>query len=272
MNNLKSFFNFLFLILLILSGCNKDKEKQESVSLEPISRVASQKKYPLYQPEVTPRAPYPWEKGYIHGLPRITKEFFRCNGGTDHLPFLDYDYGGEKTYRFDCEGGARHSLPLRDEKEYIYPILIDLLNYLQEKTRQRVIITCGHRCPEHNTYADPSRYNQSSKHLIGAEVDFYVDGYEQNPEEIISLLIEYYSQSQSEYREFLRLDPSKTDVVTSPWYNKEVLIKLYLAHEGRDRDTPHPYPYLSLQVRYDKEHCERVIYTWEKATRGYRRY
>ena len=76
-------------------------------------------------------------------------------------------------------------------------------------------------------------------------------------------------QDKREYREFLRLEQEKTDVLTPPWYNKEVLIKLYLSHEGRDRDNAHHFPYLSLQVRYDRDKQERVIYTWEKGTGGF---
>lgn len=280
MDNLK-FFSlipvFLLSFLVFVTGCNKDgEEEKEESTLEPIGNIALQKKYALPGPELISRTPYPWEKGYVRGLPRITKEFFRCKGGMDHLPYLDDKQGDTKVYRFDCEGAARHSLPVRDGDEFIYPILLELLNDIQEKTGCRVIVTCGHRCPEHNTYADPLPYNQTSKHQIGAEVDFYVEGYEQKPEEIIALLMEHYTQNPSyrekrDYREFLRLEQEKTDVLTPPLYNKEVLIKLYLSHEGRDRDNAHHFPYLSLQVRYDREKQERVIYTWEKGTKGFRK-
>ena len=56
---------------------------------------------------------------------------------------------------YDCGGPEKHSLPLREKKEfYLHSILIILLNYLQIQTGKRVVITCGHCCPEHNAYLD----------------------------------------------------------------------------------------------------------------------
>jgi hypothetical protein len=43
--------------------------------------------------------------------------------------------------------------------------------------------------------------------------------------------------------------------------NKEILIKFYMPNEGRNADNRHPFPYLSIQVRFDRETNMRVAYS-----------
>lgn len=224
------------------------------------------------------RPDYPWDKGRTRPFPKITKDFFRCNGSLlNPVRIVQKDKDKEATRYYDCGGPQKHSLPLRDQKEFIYPILIDLLNYLQESTNKRVVITSGHCCPEHNAYLDSSTYNQSSKHLIGAEVDFYMQGMEEEPLKVIDLLLAYYTQQpkyqgKKEYQ-FIRYEQlEKINVTTPPWYNKEVFIKLYKKNEGRDFDNRHPHPYISIQARYDYDLQERVNYSWDKAYHNFHRY
>ena len=109
--------------------------------------------------------------------------------------------------------------------------------------------------------------------MIGAEVDFYVEGMQEHPEEIIAILQQYY-QEDSYTQEYLEFERSyhHLDVSVPAWYNKEILIQLYQRKEGRDYDNQHEYPYICIQVRYDKEAKERVIYSWPKAFKGFRRY
>ena len=221
--------------------------------------------YPLAAPAHTPRSLYPWE-AEAH-LPRITKEYFRCKGNPANPSILAAEAGDPIQ---DCEG--RHGLPIISGREGVYPVLIDLLNYVQKKTGKRVVITCGHRCPHHNAYADPSKDNRTSKHQIGAEVDFYVQGMEDRPLEIAGLLMQYYQEnplykSDKECLEFKRYDKSNTRI--QPWMNKEIFIKIYQKDEGRDADNQHPHAYLAIQVRFDKEKRERVVYEWAKANQGY---
>ncbi len=218
----------------------------------------------------TPRAKYPWESQ--SNLPRITKDFFRCKGNPLNPPTVDPE---NPTPLIDCEGCTRHGFPVIHSKENVYPILIDLLNFVQKKTGKRVIITCGHRCPQHNTYSDPSKQNQTSKHQIGAEVDFYVQGMEDSPQEIVGILMQYYQENpiykkDKEYQDFRRYEAA-TDVSTLPWMNKEIFIKVYQKEEGRDLDNRHPHPYISMQVRYDRQAGEKVVYTWKRAHQGYPR-
>lgn len=262
------------LILLFFLGCSgmEQSEQQKLRRLnakgEFIHRNHDEYHYRIETPKHNVREPYPWEKGYVGQQPKITKEYFRCKGSGFNSPRSSKDLS--KTY-FDCGGCHTHSLPLYQDKEFIYPILIDLLNFIQEKTHAKVIITCGHRCPSHNTYADSSQ--PTSKHMIGAEVDFYVEGMQEQPEKIVALLQEYYQNSKygSEYLEFERLY-YHLDVSTPAWCNKEILIQVYQRNEGRDYDNQHNYPYICIQVRYDRENKERVIYSWPKAFKGFRRY
>lgn len=222
------------------------------------------------------RAAYPWEEGNKGKYPKITKEFFRCKGSSLN-PVRLISKEKEILRFYDCGGSQRHSLPLKDQKEFIYPILIDLLNYLQNKTGRRVVITSGHCCPDHNLYLDSSQANQVSKHLLGAEVDFYVQGLENQPNQVIDLILAYYKQTAKyknlkDFEEFKRYEKGDGSSSTLPWYNKEIFVKLYKKEEGRDFDNRHPYPYISIQVRYDWDLQEKIQYSWEKAFHNFHRW
>jgi len=252
----------------------REKIRKRNCKGETIYRNSNDFLYPIATPQFTPRAAYPWESET--NLPRITKEFFRCKGNLLNSPILESSESTPPTSFSDCDGGGRHSLPLIYGKEGVYPILIELLNYIQKKTGKRVIITSGHRCPVHNTYVDRSKENRTSKHQIGAEVDFYVQGMEERPQEIAGLLMQYYQetpiyQNQREYQIFVRYDKADARVAIQPWMNREIYIKLNQKEEGRNVDNRHPYPYISIQVRFDRDKQERVVYDWEKANKGYLR-
>ena len=273
--------SYFVAIATLLSSCSgfepsqQGEIRRQNAQKETIYRSHKDRNYLIEAPIHRVREGYPWEPSTLSKFPKITKEFFRCKGNESHTPHAKENSPGEFVH--DCGGILKHSLPVRSGKEFVYPILIDLLNYVQEKTSHRVVITCGHRCPTHNTYADSTTFNQNSKHMIGAEVDFYVEGMEQYPEKIVDLLIGYFKQTppyagSKEYENFLRLESSLTNVSTPPWYNKEVLLKIYQKNEGRDVDNKHTNPYISLQVRYDRDTKEKIIYTWDKAFKGFLRY
>lgn len=261
---------------ILLLGCSgmeqseREKVRRLNCHGEPIYRLEKEVAYSISAPIRVSRDSYPWESE--SNLPKITKDFFRCRGNPTNPQVLDAR-DITKTIA-DCPGCSRHGLPIIHGKEGVYPILVELLNFVQKKTGKRVIITCGHRCPQHNTYADSSKENLVSKHQVGAEVDFYVQGMEDRPQEIAGILMQYFQESPAyrkdrENREFRRLQTN--DIEVQPWYNQEVLIKLYKADEGRDIDNRHPHPYLSVQVRFDRQTREKVIYTWSKAHQGYPR-
>jgi hypothetical protein len=252
----------------------REKIRRRNCKGEYVYRSSKDSFYPIATPKLVPRAPYPWESE--SNLPRITKEFFRCKGNALNPSILDLSEPGKPIPCRDCEGGGRHGLPIIHGKENVYPILINLLNYLQKKTGKRVVVTCGHRCPVHNTYSEPMKESRTSKHQIGAEVDFYVQGMEDRPLEIAGLLMQYYQENPAykndrEFLEFKRYDKPDARVATKPWLNKEIFIKIYQKNEGRDVDNRHPHPYLSIQVRYDRDRKERVLYDWEKAHKNYPR-
>jgi hypothetical protein len=269
------------LVILLLCGCSSPEEQsQEQRRAQNLKAETIHRKHGehliLLPPHKVTAASYPWDKGTAGNHFKMTKEFFRCKGSSLNPPRV-IQQKAETVRHFDCGGSEKHSLPLRNGKEFIYPILLNLMNHIQAKTGKRVVITSGHRCPEHNTYVDPSPDNQYSKHMIGAEVAFYVQGMENNPEKIVECLRDYYKETpkykgQKEYETFQRYEKDDTNVSTPPWYNKETFIKLFKKHEGRNFDNRHPYPYISVQVRYDEDLREKVIYTWEKAHRHYQRW
>lgn len=271
----------LFLSILFIS-CSSEEEK-ESERLRRLNQVGEYiyRKdkdcfYPLGTQEILPASSYPWESNKHSKYPVITKEFFRCKGCSLNPAKVVKENDKEKNRYQDCGGSERHGLPLRNGKEFVYPILIDLVNYIQNATVHKVVITSGHRCPDHNTYVDPSKENLYSKHMLAAEVSFYLQGLEEAPDKIISSIFQYYKESpkyqgKKEYLEFQRYD-KETNVSTQPWYNKEIFVKLFLKNEGRNEDNKHPYPYVSIQVRYDEELKERVTYTWDKAQKNFLRW
>lgn len=222
--------------------------------MEPITRGEEEIAYPpaLLVPAELPF--YPWEiKGSPHLRP-IQKEDLQCKGRKTRPAKLLPN--GES--HSDCDGSLDHGLPVK-----IQPILLTLLNWVQEKTGQEVVITSGHRCPRHQTYLNAAPKAQSTKHQVGAEVNFYVRGWEEKPEEIIGLLFQYYNAPSKRW-------DKETDVRTTPWYNDEIFVKLYQKDEGRDEDNAHSFPFIDLQIRSDKETGEKIQYTWKGSQEYFR--
>lgn len=272
--------SLLFFSLIFVLGCSKQESgrkliRKQNVKGEYIHRQQEEKM--LFSPplKIIERALYPWEFDQGGKYPKITKDFFRCKGcSLNPVRMASIEKNAERFY--DCGGPQRHSLPLKNGKEFIYPILIDLLNAVQDQTGRRIVITCGHCCPTHMLYLDSSKANQTSKHQIGAEVDFYVEGMEEQPQKIVDLLLDYYKktaryQGRKEF-EFKRYEKGDTNTTIPPWFNKEVFIKYFKKGEGRDFDNRHLFPYISIQVRHDLEANERVQYTWDKAFRNFHRW
>lgn len=272
----------IFILSLLLCGCSSNDDANPPQARlryqkgEYIYRKHHESLFATHAPEHIPPKTYRWHIGAIGSNPKITKEYFRCKGSALN-PCHVLQEGRETKHIYDCGGPENHSLPLRDGKEFVYPILLELVNYIQNKTGKHVVITCGHRCPEHNTYADPSPESLYSKHMIGAEVSFYVKGMEDQPEAIVKILQNFYKENaryrrQKDYEDFKRYEKEDTNVSNQPWFNKEIFIKLFNKNEGRNLDNRHPFPYLSIQVRYDRDINEKVIYTWTKANRNYHRW
>lgn len=269
------------ILLLLLSSCSgltdseQKKIRKMNATGEHIYRSQHEYLFPIDAPKKRTREEYPWEEANIGNQQKITKEFFRCKGSHNHPPIMQHLHGDSMPVS-DCGGIDQHSLPLQDGKEFIYPALLDLINYVQKETQKKVIVTCGHRCPTHNTYADSSPFNANSKHMIGAEVDFYVKGMEWSPEEIVNLLKKYYKEhprfhNNEQFTKFVRFEKG-TNVSTLPWYNKEIFIKVFKKDEGRDFDNDHRYPYICIQLKWDRDANVPVTYSWSKAFNGFLRY
>ena len=259
----------LFLALALVS-CSSEEHRLRKQNLkgEYVYRLHDEYFFKPPPPLPQTRADYPWEGKCVRGLPRITKEFFRCKGNPLNPMLVQANVGKEPIKYFDCQGGRKHGLPIREGQEFVYPCLIELLNYLQEHTGKRVVITCGHCCPKHSAYTNHSPYNWGSKHMISAEVDFYVEGMENQPHALIPLIQQYYTHNfpdNKEYTQFARYEKEDLNISTPPWYNKELFIKLYLEHEGRDCDNQHPYPYLGIQVRFDRDSNSKVTFDPKQA-------
>jgi len=269
----------IFLILL-LCGCSaeegpsKSEARRENQTGAYIYRRHDEYLFAPKPPERRIPAPYPWEGRFAGRLPTITKEYFRCRGSSLN-PQRTLEIDGEIKRFHDCYGPERHSLPVRGGKEFIYPILPELINFIQQQTQKRAVITCGHRCPKHHAYVDPSKGARTSKHMIGAAAAFYIEGMEREPEKAVALIQKYYREKFPDdpaYSKFRRYEKSDTGVSTRPWMNKEIYIKLYKPHEGRNFDNRHPYPYIELQVRHDRETGKPVSYSWNGAHKTIHRY
>ena len=104
--------------------------------------------------------------------------------------------------------------------------MIELLNAIQAETGKEGHVTSGHRCPDHHAYVDPASFNKGAKHMIGAQVSFYVQGAEDHPEAIIALLMEFYKKNPryrgiAAFEEFKRDDKHEADISTPPWFNRK---------------------------------------------------
>jgi len=266
---------FLFFIIFLLFGCSQSQRNTPKAKVEKILRSNNDSYFKSKDLQKNTLDLYPYEEETA-GFFKISKEFFRCKGNPLNPERVDTSNPDNVKVYLDCIGPNKHSLPLINGKEGVYPVLIDILNFIQRKTKKRVVITCAHRCPKHNSYADISNIAKTSKHMIGAEVDFYVQGLENSPLKIMDLIFDFYKEDSryrgnAEYEKFIQYQKD-TDVSTPPWHNKEIFVKLYQYNEGRDFNNRHPYPYICIQVLYDRASKQKVNYSWEKAHRGYLQY
>jgi hypothetical protein len=267
---------FLFAVFFLSAACSRmDESENEKVrkyneKREAIYRLDHEKIFAHCDVFEKKREKYPWEDFSHGGILKITKEYFRCKG-SDINPPIKVIRGGEEI--FDCGGLDKHGLPFEQNKEFVYPILIELLNYIQLKSNSLVVVTTGHRCPAHNRYADSSKLASTSKHQLGAEVDFYVEGLEEKPLEVVKWIMDYYQENpNSEYNRFFKCQKNPEGLKQPGWYNKEIFIRIHDKTEGRDFDNRHPYPYVTIEVRYDLQKNESVVFDWEKSVKNYLKY
>jgi hypothetical protein len=260
------FFSWAIIFLVSCSSMErseKDKMKKTNMTYQPIVRQHDEKILSKGEMILVEKEKYPWEKQLLGRYSPITKEHFRCKGNPLN-PQIQVASESEtiKVIR-DCGGIDKHSLPVKGDKEFIYPLLIELLNEIQKKMAAKVVVTCGHRCVEHNLYSDQTQSGRVSKHMIGAEVDFYVEGYENKPQEVLQVIRQFYQdttryQGLKEFQVFSKVSTNKIE-------NKEIAVTINSKNEKRDYDNRHPYPYLTIDLKFDFDAKKRVEYTWKEA-------
>lgn len=261
--------NVVFILALGLWGCSgleqseQEKIKKMHALSEPILRYATEQFHPISFPEKKVRERYSWENTLAHQFPKITKEAFRCKGRGHPKPKILR----ENTAIFDCQGADKHSLPLHEDKEAVYPALLEILNYLQDHLRKKVVVTSGHRCYIHQTYLLGTTAGAVTKYLLGAQVDFLMDGMQASSPKIIECLAAYYQEIFPDQKEY-QLEKS----VTGVWQNKEISLKLFAKHEGRNEDNCHELPYLSLELKHDRVLDKKIVVNYQQAVHGYYRF
>ncbi len=237
-----------------LERSEKAKIKSLNVQKEKITRSEDDIAYHLVTPKKRGAKAYFWGNKVASNLPKITKEYFRCKGSYKNPPIHLHKNSSNEKYLLDCNGFDEHSLPVKDEKEYIYPALIELLNYVQENSLKQVVITCGHRCPKHNLYTEINATR--SKHLIGAEVDFYVLGLQAQIGNVVEIIKKYYENRHKEYGPLV-------NTTSNSFENKEIRLKVRSSKEQKDLDNQHPYPYITIELKYDRDTKKAVHYSWK---------
>lgn len=253
----------ILLPILVCSCQGLEKSETERIRKanaikEPIYRLSHEQFVSYQAPKKQLRERYPWEKRIVGNFPQITKDFFRCKGSYAH-PAIETKNGR----LHDCGGIEDHSLPIQEDKEFVYPALIDILNYVQGSLRARVVVTCGHRCPQHNQYADREGSTPRSKHMMGAEVDFYVEGYQERPYEVIKEIMQYYRYHETFKTQlpFTHFSQSQSLKYKHPiWMNRELIIRVFDPDEARDFDNRHSFTYITLELRYDRDTNRQLTY------------
>ncbi len=250
--------NPLLLFLLLFSCSNTEtrlekKRMKNNYSTEKIYRHSSEFAYKQEPCELVQKVPYPWENDTA--FPKITINSLRCRGSSNN-PLVKKL---EKVYE-DCNGMHDHGLPYVDGDEFVYPVLITLLNKVQKAFEKKVVVTSGHRCPKHHTYMTLGE-SKISKYMIGARVDFFIEGMERRPEEIIEKIKEFYKED-SVFVKSVQLDG------TIAWTNKEV--RLSVSKEGEHSIIDgKKHPVVTIDVRYDREKKTPIQLDWNQAYTGY---
>lgn len=243
-------------IFCLLLGC----EKERAPSPQPLY-LSDREPLP---PFVAVEAPtYPWSRpASLH--PPITARHFRCRGDILNPPRAIAGDKGTITYIEDCGGKERHSLPIEEGRESVPWLLIYLLNALQESCDAPVTILCGHRCPLHHRYALTNGGESNSKHLIAAEVDFYIERGEAKSGELVDRLLLLYKGLPPCHQ------AKETLPIPGGWKNGEISCCVKCA-QG-DSDLIEGKEYVVLSLSYDRKKKKRVSYSWELANRRMHRY
>ena len=109
------------------------------------------------------------------------------------------------------------------EEEEVHPLLITLLNEIQEKAASNVVITA---------------------HRGGKSVDFYVARFEDKPLQVVEWLMHHYNK-----KIFKRASKNPESLRHPGWVGGDLVIRIHEKDEGRTPENRHPYPYITLECR-----------------------
>lgn len=252
----------ILILALLLTSCSSATDRQECKRRknnrveEKIYRLSDEYFYVKDDAILVERDLYPWETK--SSFSKITISDFRCRGSEKNQKL---SIG--KEIISDCNGLHDHGLPYKNGKEFVYPVLVEILNFVQEATGRQVIVLSGHRCPIHHKYVTSGR-GRLSKHMIGARADFYLKGYKVAGEQILKTIESFYKEESSEYRHFFSIQKKDGGLI---YKNKE--IKLYLNSEKNLLIDKIDEQVITIEVCYDREENQEVVLDWDKAYRGY---
>lgn len=237
----------LLLLFLLAPGCRIPQKKSQYGTYAKIPPKTIQSG--LIIPEsIHRRAPdYPHINRILRRPPSITKRSLCCKGT-----------GSCQNMTYDCKGIFEHGLPLRDNKEFIQPPLIAILNYIIKSSKGRLTIVEGHSCPQHHKYLNPKNSDFSSKHLIGAAVTFIPENLSE--QKLIEIINRFYkiSGDYHDLSEYLTFNRSGNSIS-----NKEIRFTMNRNTEG--------VLTVELEVLFDKIN-DVVITVNEESIQNYLRY
>ena len=237
---------FIFLLILT-TGCQEPpSEKKHSfetyLSEDEITTPIKKKK----TGKATNRPSYPWDP-MLSNTPRINKYHFCCRGSIEHPV-----YQTDKGWFSDCAGGQVHSLPLREDEEWISPVLIVLLNDLQDYFQTTAQVQCGHCCPIHYRYRIEKGERAVRRHMIGAAVDFTLK--HKSVDDVIPYLIERVNLYSS--HPLSSIDPAYAQA-PSAWKNKHFKIHT-LDNYSQEKSKA-----IRIEVFHDPILDENIRFQWD---------
>lgn len=256
-------YKHLILLAILCCSCDdassrvKKKRKKNNYVCEKIYRNSDEFFYQEDHLVIAEKTFYPWQSR--SNFTQITMNTLRCRGSDSHKSYKI----GKKTVE-DCNGLHDHGLPYKDKQEFVYPVLIDTLNYLQDSLQKEVVVVSGHRCPKHHRYVTRGQ-SRLTRYMIGAKVDFYIKGYENDLGKVIETIATRYANDEKRYKEFVK---SAQKDGTYSFRNKELRISYGVNAEAKKFDNVH-FAVISLEVLYDREKDQRVYLEWDQAYKGY---
>jgi len=267
MKGAKYCFSVLAFCLVGCSGLEQSEQEQirkVNAKVDPITRFSDEHFYEISFPQkkTEKRAGL---KESSSSIKKIDKEQFRCRGSLSNKPIVSLD---GKTLN-DCEGAYKHSLPIRAEKEFVYPALIEVLSFIQNRLSKKVVILSGHRCIDHLRYIKQDYTPVSFKSLIGAEVRFYVEGAENEHDSIVSAIFSYYDLFFPKDKQMVSFISSSENKVHE---NKELTVRLIEPNDPEIEEHALSFPYYQIELKFDRELNKKISAKLEDGLSAYYRW